>query len=457
MRRTNVRVRGRGFAAMLLAAGVVAVSGATPAAAESIRENQWHLDAMKAPEIWKISKGQGVTVAVIDSGFKFDHPDLAGQLLPGKDFSGLPGGVGSFTESHGTEMAALIAGSGKGMGGGGAYGLAPGAKVLPIKIRNNDNATNVTSSDFLKQIDQGIIYAADQGAKVISISQARSAVSVTAEDLAELKAAVDHAAAKGALVVAGVGNSAQSGNPIEYPAASPGVIGVGAVDRNGTVTAESEQGPQVDLAAPGIEMYNACTGASGYCKGHGTSYSTAIVSASAALLWSVHPDWSANQIARVLINTAGKPTDGSNRNDIVGYGIVRPRVALTEPGDPGPADVYPIQEQPVGQPAPTASSAPSATPSASASAPASAAPVPAPGETGTPVPQQQPVGEKDSGSGSVVPVVVAVVVGLVLVAAVVVVVVRRRAARPQQAAAGVVPPPPSYGPPNPPSDNPYAR
>ncbi|MFB7475483.1 type VII secretion-associated serine protease mycosin [Kitasatospora sp. NPDC056184] len=453
MRRTNVRGRGRGFAAMVLAAGVVAVAGATPAAAESIRENQWHLDAMKASEVWRVSKGQGVTVAVIDSGFKLDHPDLVGQLLPGKDFSGLPGGVGSFTESHGTEMAALIVGSGKGMGGSGAYGLAPEAKVLPIKIRNNDNSAGVTGSEFLKQIGQGIVYAADQGAKVINVSQARSAASLSAADLAELKAAVDHAAAKGALVVAGAGNSAQSGNPVEYPAASPGVIGVGAVDRNGTVTAESEQGPQVDLAAPGIEIYNACTGPSGYCKGHGTSDATALVSASAALLWAVHPDWTANQVARVLLNTAGKADDGAQRNDALGYGIVRPRVALTEPGDPGPADVYPIQEQPVAQPAPSASAVPSAaTPSASASA------APVPGEAATPVPQQEPVGEKASGSGSTVPVVVAVVAGLAVVAAVVVVVVRRRGARPpRQAVAGAVPPPPAYGPPTPPSDNPYAK
>ncbi|MFE6869993.1 type VII secretion-associated serine protease mycosin [Kitasatospora sp. NPDC057692] len=421
---------------MVLAAGVVVVAGAAPAAAESIRENQWHLDAMKASEVWKISQGQGVTVAVIDSGFKLDHPDLAGQLLPGKDFSGLPGGVGTFTESHGTEMASVIVGSGKGMGGGGAYGLAPGAKVLPIKIRNNDNSAGVTGSDFLKQIGQGIVYAADQGAKVINISQARSAASVTAEDVAELKAAVDHAAAKGSLIVAGVGNSAQSGNPVEYPAASPGVIGVGAVGRDGMVTAESEQGPQVDLAAPGIDIYNACTGPSGYCKGHGTSNSTAIVSASAALLWSVHPDWSANQIARVLINTAGKPTDGSTRNDIVGYGIVRPRVALTEPGDPGPADVYPIQEQPA---APSASAAPPATtPSVSASA------APVPEQAATPVPQQAPAGEKASGSGSVLPVVVGVVAGLAVIVAVVVVLARRRGA------AGAVPPPPPGG-------NPYAE
>ncbi|MFJ9949285.1 type VII secretion-associated serine protease mycosin [Kitasatospora sp. NPDC091207] len=447
--------------------------------ADSIREQQWHLDAMKASEMWKVSKGQGVTVAVIDSGFKLDHPDLAGQLLPGKDFSGLSGGVGSYTESHGTEMAALVVGSGKGLNGSGAYGLAPGAKVLPIKIKNNDNAAGVSSSDFLNQIDQGIVYAADQGAKVISISQATSAARLSADDLAGLKAAVDHAQAKGSLVVAGVGNSAQSGNPLQYPAALPGVLGVGAVDRDGNVTAESEQGPQVDLVAPGIDIYNACTAPSGYCKGHGTSDATALVSASAALVWSVHPDWTANQVLRVLINTAGKPSDGAVRADNVGYGAVRPRIALTSPGDPGPAEVSPIPEKAVEVPPGSPSSAPS--PSASASTGASAGANATPSEVSSPVgaPAGQPVADGAADSGSVMPIVVAVAVGLVLVAGIVFFVVRRRGAAaaqgvgvppvpvgyphvpgqpPQQhAGPGVPPGPPSYEPPAPPSDNPYAR
>ncbi|MET9397584.1 type VII secretion-associated serine protease mycosin [Kitasatospora sp. NPDC002965] len=437
MRRTSVRVCGRKFAASVLAAGTVVGPAVGPAAAaDSIREQQWHLDAMKASEIWKISKGQGVTVAVIDSGFKSDHPDLVGQLLPGRDFSGIPGGAGTYTESHGTEMAALVVGSGKGLGGNGAYGLAPGAKVLPIKIRNNDNSAGVSTSEFLKQINQGIIYAADHGAKIISVSQAGSASGTSVQDLDDLKAAVAHANAKGSLVVAGVGNSAQAGNPVKYPAAIPGVIGVGAVDRSGTVTAESEQGPQVDLAAPGAEIFNACTGPSGYCKGHGTSNSTAIVAGSAALLWAVHPEWSANQVVRVLINTAGKPTDGSDRNDIVGYGIVRPRVALTEPGDPGPADVYPIPEQPVGESSPAPSS-----PAPSSAVPA--VPVSPSGSSG--VPGEGKAADEAAGSGGVVPVVAAVVGGLVLVAGgVAFVVVRRRSARP-----GVAPLPPS--------DNPYVR
>ncbi|MGV9270759.1 type VII secretion-associated serine protease mycosin [Kitasatospora sp. NPDC003701] len=451
---------------------------------DSIREQQWHLDAMKAPEMWKTTKGEGVTVAVIDGGFKLDHPDLVGQLLPGKDFSGLQGGVGDFKDGHGTGIASLISGTGKGLGGQGAYGLAPGAKILPLKIKNDTNAGAVSTSEFLDRIGQAITYAADQGAKVINISQAGPANQASSDSVAAVNAAIAHATAKGSLVVAGVGNSAQAGNPVEYPAALPNVVGVGAIDQNVTTTAESEQGPQVDLVAPGIDMYDACTGASGYCKTHGTSDATAIVSASAALLWSVHPDWSANQVLRVLINTAGKPTDGSSRNDGIGYGAVRPRIALTTPGDPGPANVSPIPEPPAGGAAPTAVPS-SAAPSTSAS-PSSAAPT-AQSQDSTPVaapaaqpPAAQPQADKAAESGSTVPIVVAVVVGLLVVAGIVFFVVRRRgAAAPQagpgtppapvgyphvpgqppqqQAGPGVPPGPPSYEPPAPPSDNPYAR
>ncbi|MFD5917908.1 type VII secretion-associated serine protease mycosin [Kitasatospora sp. NPDC058201] len=429
------------MAATVLAAGIIVGPALGPAAAvDSIRDQQWHLDVMKASEIWKISKGQGITVAVIDSGFRLDHPDLSGQFLPGKDLSGLSGGVGEDRTGHGTQMAGLIAGTGRGMNGKGAYGLAPGARLLPIKIKNNSNSDiDVPAAEFLGQIARAIVYAAEQGAKVISISQGSSVSSVTSSDVAALRSAVAYAGGKGALVIASVGNSAQVGNPVEFPGAIPFVLGVGAVDRSGMVTEESEQGLQVDLAAPGVDIYSACSASSGYCKGHGTSDATALVSASAALLWAVHPEWSANQVVRVLINTAGKPTDGSDRNDIVGYGIVRPRVALTEPGDPGPADVYPIPEQAVGEssPAPSSAAPSSAVP---------AAPVSPSGSSGVPG-EGKAVGEA-AGSGGVVPVVAAVAGGLVLVAGgVAFVVVRRRSARP--GAAGV--------PPLPPSGNPYVR
>ncbi|MBO1417524.1 S8 family serine peptidase [Streptomyces sp. FH025] len=436
----------------LLAAGFVVGPVAAPAVADgSIRGDQWHLDAMHASEMWKVSQGQGVTVAVIDGGFKLDHPDLIGQFLPGKDFSGSPGGVGTYGNEHGTKMVGLIAGTGKANGGKGAYGLAPGVRILPLKI-NTGSVGTVVSTDFLDQVGQAVDYAIDQGAKVVSISQGINAATAFPGDVAKLNRILAAARSKGVLVFAAVGNEAQSGNPVDYPGALPNAVGVGAIDRNGTVTDESEHGPQVALVAPGVDTIAACTTPSGYCTGHGTSDATALASASAALVWSVHKEWSANQVLRVLINTAGRPNGGTVRTDDAGWGAVRPRIALTDPGDPGPADVSPL---------PADMASPSAVPSASASASSVPSPVESP-TGGAAAPTSQPKAESSSGSGgSGLPIVAAVVAGLVLVVGVVFAVVRRRKSAvspvPPQQPVGSVPPPPSYQPPVPPEDNPYAR
>ncbi|MFF3679026.1 type VII secretion-associated serine protease mycosin [Streptomyces sp. NPDC002120] len=332
---------------------------ATPAHAATIRSQQWHLDAMKADEIWKISTGKGVTVAVIDDGVR-EIPELEGQLVPGKRFT--PGGGDGPTDQggHGTTMAALIAGTGKHPSGDGGYGLAPGAKILPILVADTEMATPTWVA--------AIRYAADSDAKIINMSLG---IGGTPEDDLARAEAVKYALGKGKLIFAAVGNTGDSTNRIEYPGATPGVVGVGAVDTTGEPTKESQHGPQVELAAPGIDIFTACSGKTGVCKNHGTSDATALASASAALLWSAHPDWTNNQVLRVLLNNAGKPVDGSGRNDYVGYGVVRPSVALKNPGDPGPADVYPLPDL-----AAAAAAGKSASPSAPADgkAPDAAAP-----------------------------------------------------------------------------------
>ncbi|WP_323177955.1 type VII secretion-associated serine protease mycosin [Streptomyces sp. NBC_00083] len=317
-------------------------AASAPAWAESTREKQWFLDAMKADEMWRTSKGTGVTVAVIDSGVDSSNPDLLGQVLPGKDLSqGQPGDEHTDYNGHGTSMAGLIAGTGARDGGNGAFGLAPGAKILPIRMPKSGE-TNQAEGDkrFNEIAPQAIRYAADQNAKVINISLGSAVGSP------RLAAAVKYALGKGSLVFAAVGNSGDSGNGVEYPAATPGVVGVAAVGKDLHGTAWSEYGPQVDMAAPGVEMVHACGGKTGLCKSEGTSDATALASASAALIWSKHPEWTNNQVLRVLVNTLGGPTDGAKRNDSIGFGLVRPRVALKTPGDPGPANVYPLPDPP---------------------------------------------------------------------------------------------------------------
>ncbi|MEU3470219.1 type VII secretion-associated serine protease mycosin [Streptomyces sp. NPDC006687] len=314
-------------------AGLLLVWVATlPAHAGTVRPKQWHLDVMKATDIWKLSTGKGVTVAVIDTGVA-RIPELEGQVLPGKDFAPDPidGDERTDYKNHGTGMAALIVGTGKGPGGvESAFGLAPDAKIRSLRVDMNGNGVSANNT-----LADAIRFAADSDAKILNISLGWS-------DGEQLRGAVKYALNKGKLIFAASGND--GGTQLNYPAGVPGVVGVGAVDADGAATQESTHNAAVDMAAPGVDILGACDGSTGLCNSHGTSDATALASASAALLWSAHPTWTNNQILRVLLNTAGKPVDGAQRNDYIGYGVVRPRVALPTPGDPGPPDVYPLPD-----------------------------------------------------------------------------------------------------------------
>lgn len=313
-------------------------AAATPAYAESVRSQQWHLDAMQAEEMWKVSKGEGITVAVIDSGVDSSLPDLKGQVLEGKDFTKRAGEATDALGQHGTGMASMIAGTGKGGREQGAYGLAPGSKILPLRVEGSSSAKNQAEAEasFGKRVGPAIRYAADSDAKIINISLGSEG------DSPELKSAVNYALKKGKLIFAAVGNSGDAGNAVEYPAATPGVVGVSAISRKVVATDESQHGPQVDLAAPGEDIFWSCAGGTKVCKSHGTSDATAIASASAALIWSKHSNWTANQVTRVLVNTASKPKGKYESNDYTGYGVVRPRIALKNPGDPGDPKTNPL-------------------------------------------------------------------------------------------------------------------
>ncbi|MEU1074987.1 MULTISPECIES: type VII secretion-associated serine protease mycosin [unclassified Streptomyces] len=330
---------------------------ALPAHADTVRQRQWHLDAMQAEEMWKTSTGRGITVAVIDSGVDDTLADLRGQVLPGLNLSSAKGDEHDDWEGHGTSMASLIAGTGKRSAADGAYGLAPGVKILPVRLpKDTEGGKLVNLPMWLKKLSQGIRYAADHGAKVINISQG------SPESSSELTSAVKYAMSKGSLIFAAVGNSGDKGNQVEYPGATPGVVGVAAVDKKIEATKESEHGPQVDLAAPGDEMTEACGGGTQICLSHGTSDATALASASAALIWSKYPQWTNNQVLRVLLNTAGGPKNGEKRSDYIGYGVVRPRIALKTPGDPGPANEWPLPDlAPAGAPQGSASPTPAPT------------------------------------------------------------------------------------------------
>ncbi|MFI8963723.1 type VII secretion-associated serine protease mycosin [Streptomyces sp. NPDC053493] len=442
MRTSSGRARRLGSLASAGLALTLLGIGATPAHAESVRDMQWHLDAMKADEMWKISKGEGVVVAVLDSGVNDSIADLRGQVLPGKDFSLLSGDENNDVDDHGTGIAAEIAATGARGATQGSFGLAPKAKILPIRLPYNQERwqqKNRVTDTFAQSVAKAIRYAADSPAKIINISAGDQKTGP------ELDEAVRYALSKNKLIFASVGNSADTGNAVEYPAATPGVVGVGGLTEKAAWWPKSQTGPQVDLAAPAENILHACGKNTQLCKGQGTSSASALASASAALIWAKHPDWTNNQVLRVMLNTAGGPTNGKKRTDYIGYGGVRPRIALTNPGDPGPADVYPLPDLAAAEA--SASPSPSTAPSAGASS------APATADTGQPPAAAGSSGDGNTGMWVALGVGAALVVG----GAVAAVVVRARRRGAAQAVAPAAPPVPSYAPYGPPQQQPYPQ
>ncbi|NHI06787.1 secreted serine protease [Streptomyces sp. KO7888] len=164
----------------------------------------------------------------------------------------------------------------------------------------------------------------------------------------EDEAAVKYAASKGKILVASVGNSGQDSGYIEYPAAYPYVLGVSSIDDKSHISDFGQSGNYVDLVAPGENLPAYCDGnVEEYCHNlEGTSFSTAITSAAAALIWSAHPDWTANQVTRSLIDTAGRKWPKDKPTATAGYGTIRPRSVLANPDyDPGEPYSDPLRKE----------------------------------------------------------------------------------------------------------------
>ncbi|MGW5202241.1 S8 family serine peptidase [Streptomyces spiralis] len=335
--------------------------GLAPSATADEQSKQWYLKPMQAEQMWKVSTGKGVKVAVIDTGVNPDTPSLKGQVLADEVPKSVAYHATHDFNGHGTTMAELIAGTGA---GGGLKGLAPGAKIVPYRI----DLEGLKGTEAKKSPDapKAIRAAADTDAKIISMSFG-GVPDPTEEE------AVKYAASKGKLMIAAVGNAGRGDGQIGFPAGFPYVIGVSSMDASGTVSKFSSHGSWVDLTAPGEGFPGWCDATfRSYCDNQrGTSAATAIASASAALIWSAHPDWTVNQVTRALIDTAGRSWAKNNPSSYLGYGAVRPKNVLQNPHyDPGPPDVDPLAEENGGNVLAKSGATPA--PSASASASASA-------------------------------------------------------------------------------------
>ncbi|MFF3840612.1 type VII secretion-associated serine protease mycosin [Streptomyces sp. NPDC001930] len=316
-------------AAVLLAtAFAVLPATTTPAYADTIRARQWGLQALHTTEAWRTTKGEGITVAVLDTGVDDQHPDLEGSVLTGRDLVGFGASRGDRAWArHGTAMAGIIAGHGHGPDGGdGVLGIAPDAKILPVRVilEGTDKSRDKARKTRGTALAEGIRWAADHGADVINMSlgdDSKSAHPDAGED-----AAVQYALAKGVSVVASAGNGGEKGDHISYPAAYPGVIAVTAVDRYGTHASFSTRRWYATVSAPGVDIAIADPDRR-YYEGWGTSAAAAFASGAVALVRSAHPDLTPAQVKRLLIDTArGRPKGG--RSDAKGYGTVDPAAAI---------------------------------------------------------------------------------------------------------------------------------
>ncbi|WP_449339459.1 S8 family serine peptidase [Streptomyces chartreusis] len=307
--------------------GALLLTSAPLASADQVRDAQWPLSVYDAKKVWKTSEGAGVTVAVVDSGVDASHPDLSGQVLPGKDFTG-SGNPHEDSDGHGTAMASLIAGHGHGSAGSaGVMGLAPKAKILPVRAYVTEDKIDTESWVA------GVRYAVEQGASVINLSLGDS----QAYPGSKAAKAIAYAQEHDVVVVSATGND---GGTVTYPAALPGVVAVSALDKGLNFWSKSNTG-NVTVAAPGVETAQADpTTSSGYAVADGTSGSAAYVSAIVVLLRSKYPDLTAGQIINRLIKSASfLQHEGKTAPDKeLGYGIARPGTALTMNIPAGPKE-----------------------------------------------------------------------------------------------------------------------
>jgi type VII secretion-associated serine protease mycosin len=321
--------------AVLCCAAFVPALSANAATLDAVRDREYWLDDYAIRDAWAITRGAGVTIAIIDTGVAGGVRDLAGAVIGGADFSGQgsPDGqtpVGDEAPHHGTMVASLAAGRGTG-GGSGVIGAAPEASILSISIGLGDG---IGDSD--QQVADAVVWAVDNGADVINMSFTRNEIDWPESwDDAFL-----YAAEHDVVIVAAAGNRGSGTQQVGAPATMPGVLTVAGVDRAGVVSDDaSSQGITIAVAAPSESLVGVRPDGR-YVTWAGTSGAAPIVAGIVALVRAAHPELdAANVINRVIATArdAGPPGEDFS----YGYGYIDAFAAVS-------ATVPEVAENPMG-------------------------------------------------------------------------------------------------------------
>ncbi|WP_104180146.1 S8 family serine peptidase [Arthrobacter sp. B0490] len=352
--RRSVRA-GAGVAVAL----AVLLPGAVPAAADEVRDKEYWLEDYGITEAWKSTQGEGVTVAVIDSGIDGTHPDLVGAVVGGTDASGAgdPGGQRGIGEvaGHGTLVGTLLAGRGHtddaepapapsaarssratppaappadpgdgplsqyGEGPDGIVGVAPKADLLAVSvfIEGQNSGPNPAGVSVDQQVPDAVRWAVDNGAEVINMSLGSTSTAWPESwDDAFL-----YAEQNDVVVVAAAGNRAGGLTQVGAPATIPGVLAVAGLDRSGVASAEaSSEGISIAVAAPSENLVGGLPGGF-YADWSGTSGAAPLVSGVAALIRARYPELSAAQVVNRIVGTA-RDAGTPGFDTLYGYGIL---------------------------------------------------------------------------------------------------------------------------------------
>ena len=314
-----------------------------PASADAIRDREYWIKDYGFNAAWKITKGAGVKVAIIDTGVDSTHPDLVGAVTSGSDVSGIGSADGTKPigeiSYHGTMVASLLAGRGHGDGSSfsnGVVGTAPEASLLSVSMAFGDAQLDTDS-----QVAKGIHWAVDNGATVINLSLTRNSADWPASWDEAFLYAFDH----DVVVVAAAGNRGSGTDQVGAPATIPGVLVVAGVDKNAKASNQaSTQGLTIAVSAPATDLVSAYPGAD-YKIWSGTSGAAPIVSGLVALVRAKFPNLDASNVINRIIQTATPQTASAGADQkfspIYGFGLINPVKALT-------ATVPSVQANPLG-------------------------------------------------------------------------------------------------------------